>query len=433
MAKKNKQVKTKRAPTKRELSRWKREERLKRIITLIGVTFIAAIIGFVGWAIYTATIGPLTQPVLKINDRTFNMDYYLKAMELYSLGGDAANVPIYADMTIGRLETNELIRQGASEIGVSVNEEEIEDVINKIGLPDDTTTKDIIGGEVLMGKVVEEYFEGKTPTICEQARTEAIFLGGKDIAEEIALKLASGDNFTNLATQFSMEPMTRAKGGNLGWLPKDYSRLVLGDLGNSSIEEIAFSINPQILSDPIYDESVIKEFGYWIVEILERDQEKGTHARGIFTNTSDQANEIRNKLLDGEDFTTLVNQYSLHEETKNLDGDLGWIEQSSWYKKDYTMEALAKEALRLEPGTVSEPIMDASLETPGGYWLVRVLEREEREIEQETRNIIKANLTETWLDEQRRKSTIENLLDSEKKAWAIARVKKSIEEQQQAR
>jgi len=431
LAKKHKKAEIKRAPTKRELSRWQRQQRLQRIITLIGVSFIAIILGFIGYGYYADIVRPLTQPVLKVNDRTFDMKYYVKAMELYSLGNEASNVPIFADMTIGRLETNELIRQAAPELGVTASEDEVDGIINRIGLPNDATTKDIIGGELIMAKVVQEYFGEKTPTTCEQALTEAMLLGGKDIAEEMTTKLASGDNFTVLATQFSVEPMTRAKGGDLGWLPKGYSNLILGNLSNSSIEEIAFSIDPQTLSSPIYDESIMKKFGYWIVEILEKDKEKGTHARGILTNTSDKAKEIRNKLLHGEDFATLVNQYSLHEESKNLDGDLGWIEQTSWYQKDNTMEALATEVLKLEPSTISEPIMDPSIETKGGYWLVRVLEREERGIDEETRDIIKSKLTETWLDEQRGKSTIENLLDSEKKAWAIARVKKSIEKQQQ--
>jgi len=430
LANKHKKVETKRAPTKRELSRWQRQQRLQRIITIIGASFIAIILGFIGYGYYTDSVQPLTQPVLKVNNRTFDMDYYIKALELYSLGSDSSKVAIFADMTIGRLETNELIRQGAPELGVSVSDEEIESVINRIGLPDDATIKDIIDGELILSKVVQEYFGDKTPITCEQALTEAMLLGGKDVAEEMAAKLSSGDNFTTLATQFSIDPMTRAKGGNLGWLPKGYTDLILADLGNSSIAEIAFSIEPQTLSVPIYDESITKNFGYWIVEVLEKDDVKGTHARGILTNTSDKATEIRNRLLQGENFVTLVHNYSLHEASKNLDGDLGWIEQTSWYQENYKMEALATEVLRLEPGTISEPIMDTSMETKGGYWLVRVLERQEREIDEEIRDAIKSKLTENWLDEQRGKSTIENLLDNEKKAWAIDQVEQIIEKQQ---
>jgi len=430
LAKKHKKVEIKRAPTKRELSRWQRHQRLQRIITIIGASFIAVILGFIGYGYYAGSIRPFTQPVLKVNDRTFSMDYYVKALKLYSLGSDETEVSILASMIIGRLETTELIRQGAPELGIFVSDDEIESEINRIGLADDATIKDVIGGELIMGKVVQEYFDEKTPTTCEQALTEAMLLGGKETAEEMVAKLASGDNFTSLATQFSIEPMTRAKGGNLGWLPKGYAYLVLADLGNSAIEEIAFSIEPQTLNAPIYDESINKKFGYWIVEILEKDEAKGTHPRGILTNTSDKANEIRNRLLQGEDFVTLVQEYSLHEESKNLDGDLGWIEQTSWYKEDKTMEALATEVLRLEPGTISEPIIDPSMETKGGYWLVRVLQREEREIDTATRDIIKSKLTETWLDEQRGKSTIEYLLDDEKRAWAIDQVEKSLGQQQ---
>src|SRR4030043_2121102 len=153
MAKKHKKVETKRAPTKHELSRWQRQQRLQRIITIVGASFIAIILGFIGYGYYTDNIRPLTQPILKVNDRTFDMDYYVKALELYSLGSDPSKVAIFADMAIGRLETNELIRQGAPELGVSVSNDEIEGVINRIGLPDDATIKDIIGGELMLSKV----------------------------------------------------------------------------------------------------------------------------------------------------------------------------------------------------------------------------------------------------------------------------------------
>jgi len=431
LAKKHKKPETKRAPTKRELSRWQRQQRLQRLITLIGVAFLAIIVGFIGFGYYTDHIKPISQPVLQVNNRTFDLGYYTKALGIYSFGSDSSSIPFFVDMTIDRLETGELVKQRATDLGVTVSDDEVKTLIDRLGLPNDQVTKDVISKEMLVGKAVNEYFGADVPTSCEQAKVEAIFVASKKTAEEITAKLATSGNFTALAMQYSEEPITRQRGGDLGWLFKGYSELLLGDLGKSAIEEIAFSTQPQTLSQPVYDESISKRKGYWIVEVLEKDEQKGVHARGILLNTEEKAEEIRGKLQRGEDFATLVRNNSLHEQTKQLDGDLGWIQQSSWYRKDIPMEDLVKAVSQLELGTISEPILDSGAETPGGYWLVRVLEKDTKEMDKDIRDNIKSKSFEAWLDEQKANSKIDNLLDEEKKGWAIARVRKNVEQQRQ--
>ncbi|MBM4452739.1 MAG: hypothetical protein FJ024_09745, partial [Chloroflexi bacterium] len=318
MAKKHKKPETKRAPTKRELSRWQRQQRLQRLITLIGVAFLAIIVGFIGFGYYTDHIKPISQPVLQVNNRTFDLGYYTKALGIYSFGSDSSSIPFFVDMTIDRLETGELVKQRATDLGVTVSDDEVKTLIDRLGLPNDQVTKDVISKEMLVGKAVNEYFGADVPTSCEQAKVEAIFVASKKTAEEITAKLATSGNFTALAMQYSEEPITRQRGGDLGWLFKGYSELLLGDLGKSAIEEIAFSTQPQTLSQPVYDESISKRKGYWIVEVLEKDEQKGVHARGILLNTEEKAEEIRGKLQRGEDFATLVRNNSLHEQTKQL-------------------------------------------------------------------------------------------------------------------
>jgi parvulin-like peptidyl-prolyl isomerase len=103
----------------------------------------------------------------------------------------------------------------------------------------------------------------------------------------------------------------------------------------------------------------------------------------------------------------------------------------SWYQKGTPKETLTKEATQLKPGTISEPIADSSVETPGGYWLVRVLEKDTKELDEDIKDTIKSKSFEAWLDKQKTNSKIDNLLDEEKKGWAIARVRKNVEQQKQ--
>ncbi|MCX6008870.1 MAG: hypothetical protein NTW48_02310, partial [Chloroflexi bacterium] len=89
MAKKQKRTELKRPPTKRQLSKWQRQQRIQRIIVTVGILFFALIVGYIGYGYYDEQVKPLHQPVVKINGTVFDMDYYIKLLELYSRGKDS--------------------------------------------------------------------------------------------------------------------------------------------------------------------------------------------------------------------------------------------------------------------------------------------------------------------------------------------------------
>ena len=84
MAKKQKKSEIKRTPTKRQLSKWQRQKKIQRIIIISGSVFFAVILAIVGYGYYQEQVKPYRQTVLKVNDTTFNMKYYLKIVELYT-------------------------------------------------------------------------------------------------------------------------------------------------------------------------------------------------------------------------------------------------------------------------------------------------------------------------------------------------------------
>ncbi|MBL7210151.1 MAG: peptidylprolyl isomerase, partial [Dehalococcoidia bacterium] len=362
---------------------------------------------------------PLSQPVAKVNDTIFDMDYYIKALELFAQGKDAATLSAATDRVIEAIENSELIRQGATDLGIKTSSDEIDSRLNDLNLPDDEVNRDMVAAGLLGDKLLEDYFDPKLPTACEQAQVQAMFLGSRKVADEVIERLGASDNFTSLAKEFSTEALTKEIGGDLGWLPKDFWDVLLGDLGNSLLKDIAFNLEPGMLSEPTYDESVTKGIGYWLIEVIERDENKGSHTRGILLGSQQEAEKVKAKLEAGEDFATMVQEYSQHSATKELEGDLGWVQ------KQLGNQAIIEAAFALEPGVLSEPVADESIQTQGGYWLVRVVDKDaDRQLEDETRQILKAKAFEDWLTEQREKSSIENYLDKEQKAWAVERVLK---------
>ncbi len=101
------------------------------------------------------------------------------------------------------------------------------------------------------------------PTTAEQVHARHIALATEEEARQVLARLQNGEDFVALAQQFSLDATTRDNGGDLGFFPRD---LLLAP----EIEEVAFSLAPQQISDVIYT-----QFGqYHIVQVLEREQER---------------------------------------------------------------------------------------------------------------------------------------------------------------
>lgn len=426
MAKKHKKTEVKRPFTKHQQSRWERQKRQQRIITIVGIAFIIIVLGFIGIGYYYAQVKPFNQKVLKVNDTTIDMGYYLRVLEIYGQGRESSSsvLSIMANMAINSIEQNELVKQAAPGLGISVSDKEVDDTLEKVGLKDDEVARDLVTAELLGKKMSDGYIDQKVPTTAEQANIQAMLVESKDVAQQVLNRLAAGDNFTALAGDFSLEPVTKGKKGDLGWLPKGQSGLLLWETPNLLFEQLAFSLEPGKISAPTYDESVTKNIGYWIVEVLEKNETQGVHLRGILFGSREEAEEIRAKLKAGEKFADLAQKYSQHQASKDKDGDLEWVR---WFErgKGLGKDAIIEAGYRLEPGVLSEPYPDTSVQTSGAYWLLKVLDKDaNRKIDDETRTKMKAKTFQDWFDEQQKSSKIESYLTEEQKNWAIAQVLK---------
>lgn len=424
MAKKHIKAEQKRPPTRRQLSKWQRQQRIQRIIAIVGALFFVLIIGYIGYGYYDEQFKPLNQPVMKIDGAVFNMDYYIKLLELYTQGQDTTEIPATADNLIEVIEYGEIIRRSSSDLGFAVSEEEVNSELKNSGLPNDKVYRDTMSSMLLASRLLQNYFDPKVPTECEQVKVKALFVESEEIAEIVADKLSAGDDFSSLAKEYSLESITKDKSGDLGWLPKDYTYVFLGDLADSLLKDIAFNLEPGMLSEPTYDGSVTKGIGYWLVEVIEKDEAKGSHARGILLGSRQEAEEIGARIEAGEDFGALAREYSQDSASREQGGDLGWIKQGGIGSR-----VVIGLALQLEPGVLSQPVVDDSVQAKGGYWLVEVVDRDDsRELDNETRSTIKMRLFEDWVNENRGKYSVETYLTEEQKSWAINRVLKDREQ-----
>jgi len=354
--------------------------------------------------------------VLRVNDTVIGMKYYLDVLALYLQGLDENQVSLLSQSVLGTIVQNQLIIQRAPDLGIYVSDEEIIDRLGQPNLPDNKAYRDILTAELLREKFFENYVDPKVPDAVEQVKVQAMFLPDSTVAEEVRNRVVNGESFNTLAEEYSVDQVTKSNKGDLGWLPLGMLDKVYGDYSDSSLEDIAFSMEPGELSEPVYDATLKKMGGYWIIEVLEKDDDKSSHVRGILLSSREEAEETKKRLESGEDFNDVVVDVSQHELSRDYGGDLGWVQ------KGYGNEVINEVAFELEPGELSEPVFDDTAEVTGGYWLVEVLDRDDsRKLDIEIVDQVKNEIYSEWIEEQRVTSEVEIYITDEQRAWAVER------------
>jgi len=373
LAKKNKE-KPQREVTKRQLARWQKQKRRQRILFGSGIFIIAAALIVVGAGWYVNQYRPLHQTVIRVNDTTFSMDYYVKALKFYGEGQPSYYMYNLADDMVEIIEQNELIKQEATELDITVSRNEVDKELNSLDPPLSRDYRDFVGTAMLIDKLQVEYFDEQVPVKAEQRHIMAILLESENQVAEVKTRIEEGEDFTELAGELSLELLSKEENGDLGWRPEGILTLLWG---TSVIDEYAFSSEIDTLSQPIYDEEQIKSVGYWIAKVLEREMKpEEADVQGILLGSEEEAWEVKDKLEAGEDFDELAQEFSQHESRED-NGDLGWLAPGDLGSAfdEFVFD------LEIELGVVSEPIFDDIIATEGGYWLIKVSERKEGEQE----------------------------------------------------
>jgi len=124
--------------------------------------------------------------------------------------------------------------------------------------------------------------------------------------------------------------------------------------------------------------------------------------------------EIKEKFDAGEDFVSLSDQYSTNPQLKANDGKFGWFPYGA------LDDTISDAAFDLEIGELSDPFFA----NDDVIVLVMVTDREEdREISEQSMNMLRSKVLDKWLDEQFNKHDVEfhgfkgGGYDSETDAW----------------
>ena len=416
MAGKHRKEKIVHSPTKRQLSKWARQKKMSRIITICVAAVVVATAILIAGGYYVDQVMPFQKTVIKVNNVSYDLDYYIEFLDAVTRGTSKDMVQYYPDVVSTAIQQGEVISEKASEIGITVTDDEVNDALKQGGLDNNNASFDLARLRVITKKYADQQCLPKQPQSVQQAEVQAILLETKTQVMDRKQKLLLGDNFTAMAAQFSIEPVTRSKNGYLGWVPKGYESYALSDLSNTVLKDVIFTLEPKTWSDPVYDSNIEKSYGYWVVELLEKDDAKGLHGRGILFSNREQAEAGRERLLKGESWTDLAKEYS-QAPSKDTGGDLGWILPGS-ENAGMIVRILGAQ----EPNTISDIIRDDNSKTKGGYWLVQVLNLQDRPLPDNIKQALMQQCMDEWVQGLMKDAKTEVLLDETQKNLAIEKV-----------
>ena len=417
MAGKHRKEKTVRKPTKHQVTRWEKEKKLSRIITIVTACIIAAVLGIIGYWLYAEQVMPYQQVAVKVNDKSFDMDYYIKMLDAYTQGQSSDMVKYYVDIVAQAIPQTAVVIEGAQSANITYSDDEVSKEIELLKLPANNVSTDMMKARVITRKYNEQQCLPQQPATVEQAEVQAMLLETKFMADDRRQKLLLGDNFSTMAAMLSIDSVTQSKKGYLGWIPMGYEDKALDTLKGSILKDVIFKLDTNAISDPIYDENMEKPYGYWVIEVLDKDDTKGIHARGILFSSKDDAESVRLRLINGESWDLLAKQYSQHS-SKDKGGDLDWIVPGA------DKSQLASIVGALEKGKISNVVTDNSVKTKGGYWLVQVLNKQERPLADNIKQALSEECLSVWIKGLMDNAKVENKLDQKQKDFAVAKVLK---------
>jgi parvulin-like peptidyl-prolyl isomerase len=99
----------------------------------------------------------------------------------------------------------------------------------------------------------------------EEAEVQVILLSSEEQAQTVRTRLEAGEDFATLAQELSQHDASKEDGGDVGWITPD--------MMSSTVDEFVFNTEPE-LSQPLRDEDVWTIGGYWLVKVIDIDDNK---------------------------------------------------------------------------------------------------------------------------------------------------------------
>ena len=273
-------------PRARRAHRDDAEQRNRLILVgaVVAVILIAAGVIAYGW--WATEIKPLGDTVLKVGDIEITLGHLERRLR-QELPDDLTgrNPLVYPDSVLADLQREALLIEGSGALNIEVSEEEVTAEIRLRGGLAEDVEADVYAAEFarqidesglhvgeyrqmlrasLFEQKVREYYTFIAPANEAMVRGRWIVTDERGDIDAALLRLAAGEEFSEVATELSRDSVGATREGDLDWSPRGTFGFIPED-----VEDYLFTAEAGVPSDVIDDEGI-----YYIVETVERDDNR---------------------------------------------------------------------------------------------------------------------------------------------------------------
>jgi peptidyl-prolyl cis-trans isomerase D len=408
--------------SKKHLDRMHREQRQTRWIIIGSVVIVILVLLVIGYGILNEQVLKYLRPVAEINGERISAQefrnytkYYRytiirNAEGTYQLAGMLGSDPNTLQSLLGQLQNsvqqldtftageaainqmveNALIIQEAKKRGITISDAEIDTRMQEAlgyfasGTPTPTSTatpaatSTLSALQLTMVKPTATITLTPTPNITETQATATQTLE------------PSPTPSTPPTPESSPTPEPTATPYTLEGYQKAFATMAADFETNFQVPEKTLRY---VIETSLYREKLQKE----VVGVVPCEEEQ-VWAQHILVPDEALAKVIKDKLNAGEDWFSLVDQYSTDEGSKSQGGDLGWFGRGKMVKE------FEDAAFALKVGEVSEPV-----KSQFGYHIIRVLGHENRPLTAAECQTQEQTKFQNWLTEYRNAAQVQIL------------------------
>lgn len=239
---------------RRFVQRKQRGPRFQRRHFMVGGLLLALLLGVVGFSYYATYEAPMREPMVRVNDRVFSLrDYVTRLRHLQAEGrllGQPVNFSTDPFRLLEDLVAEELIRQGAPRMGVTVSEDEVtQELRARLGavlrerdqlteqelqqqfqellrqrLNDVNLTEEqyrtLVRNSLLRQKL-RDRLEAGVPAVAEQIHVEGFRTDNQELAMRLQQQWKNGTaDLIQITRTEGVSQESRENRGDMGWLPR---------------------------------------------------------------------------------------------------------------------------------------------------------------------------------------------------------------------